>query len=194
MPSESTHDHLRRITRADHDGLEQRLDIVSHLSDPARRRALVTRFWLMHLDCERVLAPMLDGVPGLDYPARRKSAILAADLAALGGAAPGIEAVPDPARAATRGEALGMLYVLEGSTLGGRVIAKSFAANGGTLDGLAHLDVYGARTGERWRDLLAVLEREAAAGGLAMRDDMARGASRCFAHVGAWLTGEPVAG
>jgi heme oxygenase len=54
-----------------------------------------------------------------------------------------------------------MLYVLEGSTLGGRIILRMLASRGVQDPSLAFLDPYGAQTGARWRGFLAVLAREA---------------------------------
>lgn len=64
---------------------------------------------------------------------------------------------------ASRGEALGALYVLEGSSLGGRMILRAVAARGAETGDLAFLDPYGARTGERWREFLQDLEDAPAA-------------------------------
>jgi heme oxygenase len=65
---------------------------------------------------------------------------------------------------------LGFFYVLEGSTLGGKIINRKVEADGGDLTGLSFLSPYGARTGERWRSFLAVLDEadvdEAATGAI----------------------------
>jgi heme oxygenase len=60
----------------------------------------------------------------------------------------------------TPAEALGALYVLEGSSLGGRVILKELKRRDVSLAGLGFLDPYGADTSRRWQSFLAILERE----------------------------------
>ncbi|HEY6900276.1 MAG TPA: biliverdin-producing heme oxygenase [Puia sp.] len=46
--------------------------------------------------------------------------------------------------------ALGALYVLEGSTLGGRIIAGMIARQMGTTKSLSYFNGYGAETGNMW--------------------------------------------
>jgi heme oxygenase len=60
----------------------------------------------------------------------------------------------------SQAEALGMLYVLEGSTLGGRLILRTLKDRGVDDPRLAFLDPYGPETGVRWRSFQSVLARE----------------------------------
>lgn len=148
---------LRAETRAAHEALEADFDIFSHLASDAGRRRLARRFHGLHAGAEAVLAPWLAALPGLDYEARRRRPVLDRDLAHFGEPTP----APCPLAAPTsRAEALGLLYVLEGSTLGGQVIRKRLLARGHGLDGVSFLDPYGADTGPRWKGFLAVLNRE----------------------------------
>lgn len=172
-----TLDRLRAATRADHQDLEDRLDIFGRIATPQGRRDLVAGFHRLHAGVEAAIAPWVDDLPDLDFAARRRSSRLAADLAALGEPTP-------PARSApvvrSRGTALGLMYVLEGSTLGGRVIRKRAVADGVDLTGLSFLDAYGEAAGERWRSFLAVLERETATP--AEREAAVRGGVAGFRH------------
>ncbi len=148
---------LRAATAKAHQDLEHGLDMMRAAADPAGRRALVTRFHALHLGAERVLEPLLADYPGLEFEARRRSPWLAADLVDLG-ADPGATRpcrIDPPASAA---EALGMFYVLEGSTLGGKVIRKAMEDQGADMLGLSFLTPYGEATGERWRAFMALLE------------------------------------
>jgi heme oxygenase len=189
QPRQSMHERLRHGTRHDHARMERRLDILNRLSDPRRRRAVMTRFWLLHRGVEPILSRLLGDVEGLDYEARRKSPLLAADVEALGGPLlEGASPVP-PLQTSSPGEALGLLYVLEGSTLGGRIIRREMATRGETMVGLGYFDAYGALTGQRWRAFTAVLDREAERGDEGTRDAIARGADLGFRHVEAWLCG-----
>ena len=115
------------------------------------------RFHGLHIGAEAVLAPWLSAVPGLDFQARRRRALLDADLKALGETADPAPSHPAPA---SLPEALGQLYVLEGSTLGGQVIRKRVLGAGDTMRGLSFLDPYGAETGLRWKSFVGVLDRE----------------------------------
>jgi heme oxygenase len=94
-----------------------------------------------------------------DWPERRKISLLLADCAALGIA----PAAPAPgwitAGPSSPAELLGTLYVSEGATLGGAMLARIVARLGiGPDSGAAFLDAYGPHRGRRWRAFLAVLE------------------------------------
>jgi heme oxygenase len=150
------HRRLREATQADHRRLESRIDVLGRIATCDGRRGLIARFHALHVDGEAAMTPWLAGLDGLDFAARRRSPALKRDLAAVGGATLPSEPIP----VGGVGEALGLMYVLEGSTLGGRVIRKQVAARGGDMAGLSFLDPYGDGVGERWRSFLAVLEAE----------------------------------
>lgn len=164
---------LRQATQAQHHELEAKAGILQRLATPTGRRDLLQAFLALYQPAEAALRPRLAPIPDLDFEARRKTPALRCDLQALG-APTGLSAVHPPPRFASAAEALGFAYVLEGSTLGGRVIRKRLLAEGLSLDGAGFFDVYGAQTGPRWKDFCAILERECAglaheavAGGLA---------------------------
>jgi heme oxygenase len=54
---------------------------------------------------------------------------------------------------------LGVMYVLEGATLGGQILRREIASrlSLNAANGAAFLDVYGAATGRRWRDFIEYL-------------------------------------
>lgn len=162
------------------------MDILRRIGVPEQRRALVERFHVLHAQAEAAMAPWIAGLAGLEFEARRRSRLLARDLAALGGAPR--EADADPIILRGVGEALGLLYVLEGSTLGGRVIRREVESKGGDMRGLTFLDPYGARAGERWRSFLAVVAARPDA------DAIVTGAVAGFEHAEARLCGAPVHG
>lgn len=180
-----THRRVREATEAHHQRLETRLDIFSRIDSRQGRRALVERFAAFHAAAEAALEPWVGDLPGLDFEARRRSGQLARDLVALGG---GRRAHGAPIRLAGAGQALGLMYVLEGSTLGGRVIRKRVAAAGGDMEGLGFLDPYGEAVGERWRAFLALVDAEPDVEGV-----MA-GAVAGFAHAERELCGTAVHG
>lgn len=94
-----------------------------------------------------VLAPH---AAALALAERQRLALLEADLAALGSPAHALPLAPPLALAGVP-EALGALYVLEGSTLGGQVLARRLApVSGGAL---RYLRGHGEATGALWRAL-----------------------------------------
>ncbi|MDX7950878.1 biliverdin-producing heme oxygenase [Lichenihabitans sp. Uapishka_5] len=117
---ETPHAFLRRVTRPWHDGVEaafERFDL--------RDRQGLSGFLLAQARAVFPLEQALDaaGATALlpDWPARRRAAALRADLAALGLPAP---IAPSGPFLPSRDHALGALYVLEGSRLGGRVLHR----------------------------------------------------------------------
>ena len=182
---------LRTATATAHQRLEDDLDIFGKVAGADSRRRLVERFHGLHVGAERALSPWLHDIDGLVFGERSRLPALDRDLKALGATVAGLVPVCAVASPASVAEALGMLYVLEGSTLGGHVIGRRMASEGLDRVGLTFLDPYGARVGERWRDFLAVLERETASD--AAREAAATGARRAFAVTHDWLCAEVVA-
>lgn len=149
---------LRAATAACHQQLEQEAAVIERAACPARRAALVRAFHALHAAADAALAPLLESLPGLDYARRRRLPLLEADLRTL--AEPPAPPI-GPAAPACAAEAMGMLYVLEGSTLGAQVVRHELARQGADLAGLSFLDPYGRDTGAMWRSFLAVLRRVA---------------------------------
>ncbi len=175
-------DLIRRETAPLHERLETRLDMLNRLADPAGRRRVMLRFWGLYAGIEDRLGELLGRLEGLDFDLRRKTPVLERDLAELSVRPGETDRMPAPALACTF-EALGLQYVLEGSTLGGRVIRKDAERRGLSMQGLAFFDVYGSETGVRWRQFREVLER----GGAQGADRAASGARRGFEMVEHWL-------
>jgi heme oxygenase len=178
---------LRDATGEAHERLETRLDLIRRVSAMAERRALVERFYGLHAGAEEGLGPLLDPVEDLSFQERRRAPIILQDLAALGRKGeegPAVCVLPAPE---SQAEALGFFYVLEGSTLGGKVIRRELAARGQVSVGLAFLDPYGPLSGEKWRTFLAVLRRECPSGEGALADQAVLGAVSAFRHAESWL-------
>lgn len=124
---------------------------------------------------------------GFAAAARRKSPLLEDDLRALGddpGVLPHCTALP---AATSLPRALGVAYVLEGSTLGGRYILAKLPPSLAHLRGraTAFLAGYGPETGDRWRGFAAIVARA-----LVRPDDVREavvGAREAFERLIGWL-------
>jgi len=151
---------LRSATWPAHQRLEQRVDVKTRFSTLASYRAHLGGMWGFCAGLEQQLTPGFFGPALPDYESRRKLALLAHDLHALG-----VEALTLPVCRALplctdRAVAFGCLYVLEGSTLGARVLLPIVEKQLG-LDaarGAAFLASYGARTAECWAVFGAAVE------------------------------------
>ena len=90
---------------------------------------------------------------------------LGEDLLALGAEVP-VNGESGPVTKLAPPAVWGQLYVIEGSTLGGVVLARGLAEREEIRPALRYLNGYGAATGERWRRFRAELERHVPADGL----------------------------
>jgi heme oxygenase len=149
---------LRLQTAENHARLEKSLDLFASVYTISQYTAHLVKLhsWLAPLEAALDNSPAVHALP-LDWPNRRKLATLEKDLAYLGATRRPPLPAP-PCRSAA--EALGALYVLEGSMLGGQVICRHYADLLGLSPerGLAYFSGYGALTGPRWRAFLNVLE------------------------------------
>lgn len=146
---------LRERTADIHRRLEDGMDAIGRLASPASRDDLVQRYHQFHSAVEAAMAP---GLASAHAGRWRRAGRVADALGELG-----LPPLPAPALAPfDRAGALGALYVLEGSSLGGRVILKDLARRGADCRGLAFLDPHGDGVVARWRAVVDLLEGEAA--------------------------------
>ncbi|MGF6391907.1 biliverdin-producing heme oxygenase [Pseudomonas plecoglossicida] len=143
---------LREATLACHKSLEVRLPFFDTGFDTAAYSRLLQAYYGFHTPLEARLGTWQE-------PVRAKTPALTQDLQALKLSASDIDTLPlCQALPAINDEAsaLGVMYVLEGSTLGGQVLKRAMAERLGLRpgSGTSFLDVYGAQTGRYWRDFL----------------------------------------
>ena len=150
---------LRTGTHTLHVALEQRLPFFSATLDRAHYTRLLSAYFGFYQPLEDALLHSAFIPEGFDLQARLKTQALVQDLQALGddpGALPRCLTLP-----ALHSEAcvLGVLYVLEGATLGGNILRKQIAQHLGldTHSGGSFLYVYGEDTGRRWKTFMAFL-------------------------------------
>ena len=148
-------ERLREGTRVEHALIERTMNLMDDSLTFAGYREQLMQFRGFYKPVEdrlRVLSPAIG--PDFDLAAREKCALIDADLAQLGVASP--EFVPQCMRLprlTDASEALGCLYVLEGATLGGRVICRHVrrVLHLTPSIGCRFFHGYGEHTGEMWR-------------------------------------------
>jgi heme oxygenase (biliverdin-IX-beta and delta-forming) len=159
-------ERLRAGTQAAHEAIERDLAWETRVATRDGYRALLARFWGFHAALEPALAAALHDDAFLDP--RRRLPHLAADLRFLGLDEATVAALPRPdlALPRDRDEAFGALYVLEGSTLGGQVIAKHIGRQLGLTaeGGCRYYAAHGRETGAMWKAFRLRLAEEAARG------------------------------
>lgn len=159
---------LRAGTAAEHADVERTLDLMSPVLQRSRLIAVLERlhgFWVAAetgLDAWAARHPA--DARAVDWSSRRRAALFAGDLRSLGANA---DAVPPflPGVDCTD-QALGRLYVLEGSTLGGRFIDRHLAGLPQLADvRLRAFSPYGPATGAMWQAFRRTTRTRVAAGG-----------------------------
>ena len=118
-------ERLKIETRPAHDRIEAAIDLDRRIASRNAYRDLLIRFYGFHKAWESDAAELAHD--RTFFRARCKTELLAKDLAALGLEPDEIEALPQcrPLMPLPAPEAvLGSMYVVEGSTLGGTIIAR----------------------------------------------------------------------
>ncbi|RON81209.1 biliverdin-producing heme oxygenase [Pseudomonas fluorescens] len=153
---------LRAGTAELHIALEKRLPFFSDTLDTQAFVRLMQAYYGFYLPLENALLRS-DAMPAdFDLTPRLKASTLRTDLHALGVSAEALQNLPQcqPLPVIDSSAAcLGVLYVLEGATLGGQILRREIATRLGLEadNGAAFLDIYGAATGRRWRDFIEYL-------------------------------------
>jgi heme oxygenase len=176
---------LRFETTDAHQDLEDKLALLRRPPDRQRFMAVLERFHGFHAVWEEAIRHR--SRYAAFHASRSRLPHLRRDLAALGRTSAEMARLPEcreaEALVSADDAALGSLYVLEGSTLGGQVIGRELAGAGWLPPGgLTYFNPYGHRTGEMWRSFRSWLsvqdvDHKAAA----------EGARRTFRLLEAWV-------
>ena len=153
---------LRAGTAELHIRLERQLPFFSDQLDTNAFQRLMQAYYGFYMPLENALLDSDMTSADFDLVSRLKAPTLRKDLHALGLSAEAIECLPICGSLPAincRPTCLGVLYVLEGATLGGKILRREMASRLGLNadNGAAFLDIYGADTGRRWRDFIAYL-------------------------------------
>ncbi len=156
-------EQLRAHTSADHQALEDEVQIEEATRTPENYRRLLERFHGFHLPFEDRISG-LTGWEATNYHPRLrlKSPWLQEDLESLGLAREDIQQLPlcvHLPEMRTLAQGFGCAYVVEGSTLGGRHIARLLDDGPATGFPRRFFQSYGAEVGPRWKEFCASLEQ-----------------------------------
>lgn len=175
---------LRTETAAAHARLERDVGLSPERVDEQSVRRMLTRFYGFY----RAWEPWIEASPiePSFFEPRRKLSLVSTDLAALGvrdmHRLPSFSPQLGPA---TAERAMGSLYVIEGSTLGSRVIGRWMQdAAWLPMGGLAYFASYGTDVGRMWRLFLDELALFAAS---SSQDEIIDAAKVTFERLHGWL-------
>ena len=184
-------DRLKQETREAHDRLETGLRLLDQPLSEERFIRVLERFWGFHCVWEPAVARALHDDAFL--APRLKLRALEADLASLGRLPEDIARLPRCFEAALLAPlprrptaALGSLYVLEGSTLGGKIISRALKGAPWLPEGgLGYFDPYGSKTGQMWQGFCDYIAGHSTP---AADAEMLAAARATFERLHRWLT------
>lgn len=152
---------LREQTQPAHKRAEEAADVVGMMaSDTTYRSGLVQfyRSWKPLEESLREVESFLDFPPRME--SRWRLSRLEADLRVLGVDPGTVQTLKSDLKVRTQAELAGTLYVLEGSTLGARIVANLLQQKlgRGPQSGGSFFAAHGDKTGERWGSFQRWLE------------------------------------
>jgi heme oxygenase len=151
---------LRAATTMQHKALEARLPLTHPDLDRDAYQRIIQAYYGFHVPLQRQIERF--HAPQRPQPDRQKVPALLKDLRALGLSDVQIDALPlcaDLPPLNSHADLLGVMYVMEGATLGGQVLRRIIAERL-SIDadsGAEFLDVYGRDTGRLWKAFLKQL-------------------------------------
>jgi len=188
--------NLRSETAHQHSLLEQNKtskNLLGAQVTPADYAAYLSLLYGFVKGFETIVFPMLQhSIAGIETMC--KTQLLVSDLNMLGIDEAGIAAIPNSFFTAsynTNATALGGMYVLEGSILGGAVIYKHLKTIWGieAIAGKAtYFTVYGPETGSRWKSFLQAFCLASSG----MEEEVIKSASQTFSILHHWFNNAPL--
>jgi len=140
---------IKEETKSAHLSLEklvvQQLKSIKNNEDYGN---FLKKFYTYFSQVEKVISPYITSQLLPDYADRRNSSYLENDIKALGFDVDETMTVAVP-KIDNEVAALGALYVMEGSIMGGRIIIQMLEKLGVT-EGVSFFSGYGAETGQKW--------------------------------------------
>ena len=154
------HQHLKFATAAAHSSLEGLLAKRGYFEGREQYIQYLQRFFAFQDEAERALEVELTSAVVPDWSERKRAHLAKADLATLDAPERDFSRFSGRLPRVTWSEqVLGIVYVLEGSTLGGAYLLKQLAPLGiNATHGGSYLASYGSQRGRMWQRFLSRLE------------------------------------
>jgi len=183
-------ERLKRETQASHGEIERRVDLLNRVRTAQSYRILLEQFYGVYCPLESEIAhSMLEIARWLpDIQDRMRTTLLRLDLRSLGNLCPeGLPLAPIPPLNSLA-QRFGCLYVLEGSTLGGQIIAREVSSRlpFTSEHGCSFFANHGAEIGAMWRSFCHALEAYGMANSES-HDSIIQSAANTFGVFGDWL-------
>lgn len=152
--------NIKEATKAEHQNLEKQVVLkLKAIRSNADYADLLKHFYAYFSHIEATIKPYITEAILPNYAQRRNSSYIKADILELGGDITDLPYTTVP-KIENAVEALGALYVLEGSIMGGSIIIKMLE-KGGVTKGVSFFSGYGEATGLMWGNFVTVLNAQA---------------------------------
>lgn len=153
------HATLRARTRRAHEAAEQAMNLPCRVTSLEAYGELLIRLWSLHSAFEFELGKFAWAPVGIDFDSRKRAHWLADDISYLGLTRCQPRALAHSID--TTGAGIGVLYVLEGSTLGGQAILQQATRLPGisATQGARFFCGHATKTGSMWRAFIETLDR-----------------------------------
>ncbi|RYY49874.1 MAG: heme oxygenase [Chitinophagaceae bacterium] len=149
---------IREATATNHKKLEAQLfPFISAIESTAHYAKLLYAFYGYIKPVQEKVLDHIDPIVVPDIAGRRNADLIVKDLALLGYPTP-VEFSESLPPITDHPGAMGALYVLEGSTLGGKIISKTISEKLGNTTPLNFFKGYGPETGPKWKDFTQQIE------------------------------------
>lgn len=189
-------EHLKKHSRPDHDSIENSIDLLSFSKDLNKYTNLIEAFYGYYFNLENSLKnfELEFKEVGINLEERAKLALLDQDLKNLGLTSLQISQLPicnELPQLDTFPQAMGVLYVLEGSTLGGQIISKQLAKSQILIDGenrASFFISYGPSTMPMWLSFKKSLDTLSED----KTEEVLIAAKKTFSTMECWLRGQLV--
>lgn len=189
MANNSLSDQLKEQTLVQHQELEKQVvAVIKSINTRDDYKRLLTLFYTYFGGVELLVDKSLDTESMPDYKERRKTASLAHDLQHLGSALPPLVDGTALPSIANHLQALGAMYVMEGSTLGGMHISKMISKRlpGENADAFTFFNGYLDNTQQMWQKFKTTIDS-----GIVKPDEMdivITAANETFKKFAEWVT------
>jgi len=152
--------NIKEATKTAHLNLEKKvIEKMKAIRSNADYADFLKYFYTYFSQVEQAIAPFITAALLPDYKDRRNSSYLKNDIEELGGSVAETPAITLP-KIENQLQALGALYVMEGSIMGGSIIIKMLE-KGGITKGISFFSGYGEATGQKWGMFVAIMNQQA---------------------------------
>ena len=180
-------ERLRSETKPVHAELEaSMMPWISRVRNLEEYAGLLRMFYGFYQPLDYAIKQHVDINRLPDFHERRGAHWILEDLQTIGFAGNELPLDTRSSWVTDQASAFGALYVMEGSTLGGRVICKTISGNLGTdlEKGLRFFGGYGPETGSRWKSFLSALDGFDQS---SEEDSLVNSAYNTFRHFQTWI-------